>query len=181
MFSGRSCFLVHRRGRGFLPHPPTFPLRASEQELPRPSSTPERAGVPGCLGRAADTPFQDRDDIASVAWLLERNDLTPRSNRAVVPDEDPLNGNDVVTTYARRFKKSQNTPGVTSRGTVMWFELDGHTHALSTLDHYNDMCDNLTGAGPGMTPCNVNPNASKDFYTSLANLAFFEQFAGLMK
>ena len=153
----------------------------------------DRSGTPGCS--TAPTPcdpdkdpnlsmsgpatkLEDRDDISTVRWLLERHDRKKQDQSTVVPDEDPANGDDIVTTYAHRFTRPRNTGGVTSREQITWLEMVDQVHAISALDHHNDVCEDLVNGGH--PPCNDSPNGSKDYDTSLANKMFFEHSAGML-
>lgn len=115
---------------------------------------------------------QDRDDISSVDWLLDRHDLSHTSFPGVLPDEVPLFRDDSVVTTARTYQTSLATPVVSSRQPVRWLELVGGVHAMSAFDHEGDVCP--------ATNCNTTPGASKDYETSLEMKEFFEAFAEML-
>ncbi len=126
-------------------------------------------------------PNEDRDDISTMSWLLARHDLLDTNPaKLIVPDEnlDPLT-DDLVVTTNRTYSKPLGSPGVTSRKRVRWLELASGIHALSALDHEGDNCPTHPPGG-GLSDCNVNPNASKDYETSTKTREFFEGFGGML-
>jgi hypothetical protein len=132
------------------------------------------------LSHDFDGPHQNRDDISTKNWLLGRHDLLDTNPAgAILPDQDTLSNTDSVTTTRRTYTTTLGTPGVTSRHTVRWLEMAGGVHALSALDHEGDLCTNLTPP-PRRTDCNINPNASKDYETSMEVKNFFERYAGML-
>ncbi len=56
----------------------------------------------------------------------------------------------------------------------------GSIHAMSALDHEGDVCSSYPPGG-GQSDCNINPNASKDFETSIKAKAFFEGFGRMLR
>ncbi len=124
---------------------------------------------------------QDRDDISTKNWLLGRHDLLDTSPAGIIlPDRDPNPcTNDNVTTTRRTYNTSLGTLGITSRKTIRWLEMVGGVHALSALDHEGDLCSN--DPPPGRSDCNTNPNASKDYETSIEVKKFFEKYGGMLQ
>ena len=131
----------------------------------------------------AGGPNQNRDDISTKDWLLDRHDLLDTNPAGtILPDEDPFTYNDLVETTERTYSTSLGTPGVTSRKTISWLEMVGGVHALSAFDHEGDECSNYDPP-PNMPPksdCNLNLNASKDYETSTKVKEFFEAHAGML-
>ena len=144
-------------------------------------------GLPACdasedplLSQDSGGPLQDRDDISTKNWLLARHDLLDTiPPGTILLDQDPLTA-DSVTTLRRTYRTSLGTAGVTSRRTVRWLEMCGGVHAMSTLDHDNDLCTNISNPPP-RTLCNDNLNASKDYETALEAQRFFERYAGMLQ
>jgi predicted esterase len=125
-------------------------------------------------------PNQNRDDISTKNWLLGRHDLLDTNPAGtILPDQDPLNNNDSVATTRRTYNTSLGTPGITSRKTVRWFEMEGGVHALSALDHEGDLCSNYPP--PGRSDCNTNPNASRDYETSTEVKKFFVRYGRMLQ
>lgn len=130
-----------------------------------PTEDPNHSMDPGGLN-------QNRDDISSIDWLLQRHDLTHASLPGSLADQVPGFRDDAVVTTARTYQTALATAGVSSRRPVRWLELTGGVHALSAFDHEGDVCPTAN--------CNVTAGASKDYETSLEMKAFFEAFADML-
>jgi hypothetical protein len=142
-------------------------------------------GVAGCSTMGACDPTEEpnfsmdpggsnenRDDVSSIDWLLERHDVADTSFPGVLPDQVPGFWNDAVVTTERTYQISLATAGVSSRRPVRWLELTDGVHALSAFDHEGDVCPT--------TNCNTAAGASKDYETSLKMKEFFEGFADML-
>jgi poly(3-hydroxybutyrate) depolymerase len=127
-------------------------------------------------------PNQNRDDISTTNWLLERHDLA-NNLVATTPllDEDPINRNDNVETTQRTYLTSLGTPVAISLKAVRWMEMQGGVHALSAFDHEGDDCPDYGAIPPSKSNCNTNLNASKDYETSIKVKVFFETYAGMLQ
>jgi poly(3-hydroxybutyrate) depolymerase len=111
--------------------------------------------------------WQDRDDISSVGWLLNRHQLpdTPASDCTVI-DADPSNSDNVVThrfEYAAPLLSSSSQLAVWRGERVTWYEMRGAGHNVSRLNQ-------AAGA-----------SNSTDFYASLHTKSLFEERAGMLK
>ena len=116
-------------------------------------------------------PLEQRDDISSVNWLLNRHQLAPDPvSDCIVLDADPgnndsdadLSNTDKVTTHRYEYHASRSSPRPVVAQPVTWYEMQGAGHDVSTLNQV---------AG--------NSN-STDFEASLHTKTFFEDRAGML-
>jgi hypothetical protein len=121
--------------------------------------------------------LDNRDDISTVNWLLNRHQL-PGDSRSlcVVPDENAASGTDNVVTFRHDYvatavtgtvaigpSRSGGTFSLVQGSPLRWYEMAGGGHAVSALDQ-----------GAASTK-------SKDYDVAIHAMRFFEDQAGMLK
>lgn len=109
-------------------------------------------------------PDEQRDDISTVNWLLDRHQLPSAvSSDCIVLDVDP-SSTDLVTTHRYKYAADTSPSGVfiAPKQPVTWYEMQGAVHNFSTLNQ------------------RAGTTNSTDFEASLHTKTFFEDHAGML-